>query len=160
MFEKRLINVLLIALLVPFWVQICNAQEVRADEPNEAAREISESLRQRLEDNQQPERQVSTTRLFWQMVISLALLLALAVIGVYVSKRFVPKLGASSSKQMRIIETLHLGSRRAIHLIQAGERTLIIGVTNEQITRLADLNDFSAVLADQNQKAEQKPNEP
>ena len=44
-------------------------------------------------------------------------------------------------KKIRIIETVHLGPRRAVHLLEAGNKQLRIGSTTESITRLADVTD-------------------
>ncbi|NQT03593.1 MAG: flagellar biosynthetic protein FliO, partial [Planctomycetes bacterium] len=44
-----------------------------------------------------------------------------------------------SGKEIRIAETVHLGPRKAVHLLEVGGRRFLIGSTNENITRLADL---------------------
>jgi flagellar biogenesis protein FliO len=51
-------------------------------------------------------------------------------------------------KQIHVLETTHLGPRKAVHLVKIGEQQLLIGSTNESITTLADvtgaLTEFSA----------------
>ena len=72
-------------------------------------------------------------------MISVLFLVALGVGGIYISKRFLPKITNMSDKEIRVIETVHLGPRKAVHLLEIGERRFLIGSTNENITRLADL---------------------
>ena len=81
----------------------------------------------------------SSRELFFKMMVSVLLLIALGAAAIYVSKRFLPKITNLSGKEIRITETVHLGPRKAVHLLEVGERRFLIGSTNENITRLADL---------------------
>ncbi|MHC4728838.1 MAG: FliO/MopB family protein, partial [Planctomycetota bacterium] len=80
-----------------------------------------------------------TRELFFKFMVSVLFLVALGAAGIYVSKRFLPKITNLSGKEIRIAETVHLGPRKAVHLLEVGERRFLIGSTNENITRLADL---------------------
>jgi flagellar biosynthetic protein FliO len=80
-----------------------------------------------------------TRELFFRFMVSVLFLVALGAGGIYISKRFLPKISNLSGKDIRIVETVHLGPRKAVHLIEIGERRFLIGSTNENITRLADL---------------------
>ena len=77
--------------------------------------------------------------LFFKFMVAVLFLAALGAGGIYVSKRFLPKISNLSGKEIRIAETVHLGPRKAVHLLEIGERRFLIGSTNENITRLADL---------------------
>ena len=77
--------------------------------------------------------------LFFKFMVSVLFLIALGAGGIYVSKRFLPKITNLSGKEIRIAETVHLGPRKAVHLLEIGERRFLIGSTNDNITRLADL---------------------
>ena len=81
----------------------------------------------------------SSRELFFKMMVSVLFLIALGAAAIYVSKRFLPKITNLSGKEIRITETVHLGPRKAVHLLEVGERRFLIGSTNENITRLADL---------------------
>ncbi len=81
----------------------------------------------------------STRDLFFRFMVSVLFLVALGTGGIYISKRFLPKITNLSGKEIRIIETAHLGPRKAVHLLEIGGRRFLIGSTNENITRLADL---------------------
>jgi len=73
-------------------------------------------------------------------VFAVLLVLVLIVAAVYVSRKLLPKITNLPGKEIRIIETAHLGPRRTIHVIDVGGRRLLVGSTNENITKLADLS--------------------
>ncbi|MCH7555838.1 MAG: flagellar biosynthetic protein FliO [Planctomycetes bacterium] len=81
------------------------------------------------------------------MMFSVLFLVVLGVAVIYVSKRFLPKITKLSGKEIRIAETVHLGPRKAVHLLEIGNRRFLIGSTNESITRLADLTSPAAASA-------------
>ncbi len=89
----------------------------------------------------------STRELFFKMMVSVFFLVALGAAAIYVSKRFLPKITNLSGKKICIAETVHLGPRKAVHLLEVGERRFLIGSTNESITRLADLTSPAAASA-------------
>jgi len=88
-----------------------------------------------------------TRELFFKFMVSVLFLVALGAGGIYVSKRFLPKISNLSGKEIRITETVHLGPRKAVHLLEIGERRFLIGSTNENITRLADLTSVLTELS-------------
>jgi flagellar biosynthetic protein FliO len=49
-----------------------------------------------------------------------------------------PWLG-SKNGQLELIETMHLGSRKAVHVIRAGKKQLLVGSSNEGVRLLCDL---------------------
>ncbi|MBW7990845.1 MAG: FliO/MopB family protein [Planctomycetes bacterium] len=87
-----------------------------------------------------------TRELFFKFMVSVLFLVVLGAAGIYVSKRFLPKITNLSGKEIRIAETVHLGPRKAVHLLEIGERRFLIGSTNENITRLADLTSILTEL--------------
>jgi len=86
--------------------------------------------------------------LFFKFMVSLLFLVALGAAAIYVSKRFLPKITNLSGKKIRIAETVHLGPRKAVHLLEVGEQRFLIGSTNENITRLADLTSPASASAE------------
>lgn len=73
-------------------------------------------------------------------ILALLFVLALFVIAIYVSKKLLPKITNLPGKEIRIVETVHLGPRKAVHLLEIENRRFLIGSTNENITKLADLS--------------------
>jgi flagellar biosynthetic protein FliO len=74
-----------------------------------------------------------------RVLLAVLFVLALFIAAIYVSKKLLPKITNLSGKEIRIVETVHLGPRKAVHLLEIGNRRFLIGSTNENITKLADL---------------------
>lgn len=79
--------------------------------------------------------------LFFKMTFSVVLVLVLGAAAVYISKKVLPRITNLPGKEIRILETAHLGPRKAVHLIRIGNQRLLIGSTNESVTMLADVTD-------------------
>ena len=79
--------------------------------------------------------------LFFKMILMVLLVVVLGAGAIYLSKRFLPRFTRLSGKRIQVCETVHLGPRKAIHLIKIGKQAFLIGSTNENITRLADVTD-------------------
>ncbi|MGD0785218.1 MAG: flagellar biosynthetic protein FliO [Sedimentisphaerales bacterium] len=94
---------------------------------------------------------LNTGGLFFKMMLMVLLVVALGAAAVYLSKKLLPKLNLPG-KRIQVSETVHLGPRKAIHLIKIGKQTLLIGSTNENITKLADVTDLSEENLPVNQK--------
>ncbi len=72
-------------------------------------------------------------------ILAVLFVLALFITAIYVSKKLLPKIANLPGKEIRIIETVHLGPRKAVHLLEIDNRRFLIGSTNENITKLADI---------------------
>ncbi len=86
-----------------------------------------------------PSDSVGGRELFFKMMLSVLLVIALGVAAIYVSKKLLPKITNLPGKEIRIVETVHLGPRKAVHLLEIGNQRLLIGSTNENVTKLADV---------------------
>ncbi len=82
---------------------------------------------------------LGTREMFFKMMLSVLLVVALGAAAIYISKKFLPKITNPSGKEIHIIETAHLGPRKAVHLLKIGNQRLLIASTNEGITKLADV---------------------
>ncbi len=87
---------------------------------------------------------LSNNELFFRAIFTVLVVIVLAGAAVYASKKLLPKITKLPGREIHIIETVYLGQRKALHLIETGNRRLLIGSTNENITRLADVtNDMT-----------------
>jgi len=77
--------------------------------------------------------------LFFKMMLSILLVIALGTAAIYISRKLLPKITNLPGKQIHILETAHLGPRKAVHLVRIGDQKLLIGSTNESITTLANM---------------------
>lgn len=82
--------------------------------------------------------------LFYKMMVAILLVVGLGAAAIYVSKKLVPRISKLPGKKVRVCETTHLGPHKAIHLIRAGEKLLLVGSTNQNINMLADVTDSLA----------------
>jgi flagellar biosynthetic protein FliO len=80
-------------------------------------------------------------KFFFRAMLAFLFVVALGVAAVYVSKKLLPQIAKLPGKEIHIIETVHLGPRKALHLLEIGNRRFLIGSTNENVTKLADITD-------------------
>ena len=73
------------------------------------------------------------------MILSLLMVLALIVVVAVVLKRFQPKQQGLAG--LKIITSLHLGSKERLVIVQVAEKQLLLGVTAQQITLLGNLEE-------------------
>ena len=86
---------------------------------------------------------LSGTELFYRTMIAIFLVIVLGAAAIFITKKFLPGIAKLQGKEIHVIETVHLGPRKSVHLIEIGKRKLLIGSTNENIRKLADLTEFS-----------------
>ena len=77
--------------------------------------------------------------LFFKMMVSVLCVMAFGVAAVYASRKLVGKITNLPGKRIRVVETVHLGPRKAVHLLRVDDRHILIGSTNENISKLAEL---------------------
>ena len=74
-----------------------------------------------------------------RMMLAVLIVIVLGAAAIYASKKVLPKLSHSQGKKIKIVETIHLGSRKTIHLLQISDRQILVGSTHDRITKLADI---------------------
>lgn len=84
---------------------------------------------------------------FLRAMLAIFFVVVLGIAAIYVSKKLLPRIASAPGKEIRLVETVHLGPRKAVHLIDIGQRRFLIGSTNETVTKLADLYDDYADLS-------------
>lgn len=80
----------------------------------------------------------------------LGLVLTLIVAGYFAVRKFAPQYftKSSSSQNMKILETLPMGDRRSISLIEMGNSRLLVGNTPQQINLIMALPDSLSLLSE------------
>ncbi len=89
---------------------------------------------------------INGTEIFYKIMLSVVLVLILGAAAVFMIKKYFPNIAKLQGKEIHVIETVHLGPRKSVHLIEIGKRRFLIGSTNENISKLADLTDFSSSM--------------
>jgi flagellar biogenesis protein FliO len=89
------------------------------------------------------------TGLMWQMLAAALVVLAVGTLALFVVKRLLPRIRQASHKQISVLETAYLGSRKAVHLLQVGSRKLLVASSPEGVVRLDDVTSaFSSEYSD------------
>jgi len=93
--------------------------------------------------------QSSGQELFLKMILSVLIVVVLGVGVIYVSKRLLPKIPRLGIRDIKIAESISLGPNKTVHLLEVGNRKILLGSTNENIRMLADVTDALTDLPSQ-----------
>jgi flagellar biosynthetic protein FliO len=74
-----------------------------------------------------------------RMMVAVLIVILLGVAAMYASKKVLPKFSHSQGKRIKVVETIHLGTRKTVHLLEIGDQQILIGSTHDRITKLADI---------------------
>ena len=85
-------------------------------------------------------KQYNPNELYVRMITATILVVVMGAIAIFLSKKVLPKITAPQGRQIRLIETIHLGSRKSLHLIQVADQKILVGSSSEHITKIADIN--------------------
>lgn len=77
----------------------------------------------------------------YKMILALSIVALLGVAAIYASKKVLPKFAQTQGKKIKILETVHLGPRKMVHLLEIGGQQILVGSTPDRITKLADVID-------------------
>jgi len=75
------------------------------------------------------------------MMLSVGLVLGLGGVGLYLSKRVLPRVTQRDGKEIHILETASLGPRKALHLVEVGGQRLLIASTSDRVAMLTTVNE-------------------
>ena len=77
--------------------------------------------------------------LVWRLLGSVVVILVLAAPLVWLSRRLAPRLGTHVGKRLSLLETMYLGPRKSVHLVQVGSRRYLLGSSQEHVSLLAEV---------------------
>jgi flagellar biosynthetic protein FliO len=77
----------------------------------------------------------------YKMIVAMSIVAALGVAAIYASKKVLPKLSQTQGKKIKVLETIHLGPRKMVHLLEIGGQQILVGSTPDHITKLVDVID-------------------
>lgn len=79
---------------------------------------------------------------FFSAFIKLIVVLLLIVGAAAIFRRWVqPGAGIKSTRQMRLVETIRLSPRQALHLVTVGDQTLLIGATDQNVSLISPIEE-------------------
>ena len=76
---------------------------------------------------------------FFRAMLAILFVVVLGAAAIYVSKKLLPQIAKLPGKEIRVVETVHLGPRKAVHVLEIGNQRLLIGSTDQNVTNLADI---------------------
>jgi len=143
-FKRKFAAFLAVTVLAAAALTVCAAQSA-----NNTQKPLFDNSRPLFENEPNfaagPYAQADTSKLMLKMTLAVLIVVGLGVTAIYVSKKVLPKITNLQGKEIHILETTHLGPRKAMHLVKIGNhRRLLIGSTNDSITTLADLTEAPA----------------
>jgi flagellar biogenesis protein FliO len=154
--KKKIVAFLVAIALGSGTLVVCSVQSAPAGQTKPLFNNSSSPFENDPNFSAAPSNSLGTRELFFKMMFSVLLVVALGAAVIYISKKFLPKITNSPGKEIHIIETAHLGPRKAVHLLKIGNQRLLIASTSESITKLADVTyassemDLSAQETDNN----------
>ncbi len=77
--------------------------------------------------------------IYYRMMLAVLIVVVLGAAAIYVSKKLLPKITSLPGKEIRVVETVYLGPKKAVHVLEVGSRRFLIGSTSENVTKLADI---------------------
>jgi flagellar protein FliO/FliZ len=91
--------------------------------------------------------EISLISSFLKMIFALAVVLGLLIGVMYFVKMFMQQTGAVSDNQslINVISSKYLGPKNRIVLIEVLDQLLVVGISNQQMTTLAAIEDPQAI---------------
>jgi flagellar protein FliO/FliZ len=91
--------------------------------------------------------EISLIASFLKMIFALAIVLGLLIGVMYFVKRFMQQTGAVSDNQplINIISSKYLGPKSRIIVVEVIDKILVVGISNQQMTTLAAIDDPLAI---------------
>ena len=79
----------------------------------------------------------------WQMMAYMLVFVALGFVAIVVIKKVLPRIGMAvpTGKRISTLETVYLGPRKTVHLLQVGTRKILLSGSREGLSMLADVTD-------------------
>ena len=145
-YKRKSVLILAIAILSIGVLILCSGQLATGQKNPEPADKNSETKTGSLFANDpnfagRSDSNLSSKEMFFKLMLSVLLVGGLGAAAIYISKKLLPRITNLPGKKIHIIETVHLGPRKAIHLVEIGNQWILVGSTNENITKLADATD-------------------
>jgi len=93
----------------------------------------------------EPVKEVQSTGMFGavvKMISALAIVIALVYGALYMLRRLMGRRlkGAGGTGSLEVLETTFVGQHKAISLVRVGQRSVLVGVTDNQISTLTELD--------------------
>ncbi|MBN1537982.1 MAG: flagellar biosynthetic protein FliO [Anaerolineales bacterium] len=82
---------------------------------------------------------VSSTSMFINVVLKLGIVILMIYVFMQLLKRWQGTKQGKHKKYLSVIETTYLNPRQALHLVQAGDKLLLLGSTDQSVSCISEL---------------------
>lgn len=141
-YKKKTVVFLVIVAVCSSVLVVCSAQSATDGQESEKSNFRAGSLFAGDPNfSKTPANSSGNKELFFKMMLSVLLVVALGAAAIYTSRKLLPRITNLPGKEIRIVETIHIGPKKTLHLLKIGNQCLLLGSTGENITKLADVTD-------------------
>ena len=74
-----------------------------------------------------------------QMLAAVIVILVLGGVSLLVIKKFIPRLAVSTGKTISVVESIHLGPRLTVHLVDVAGQRFLLSSTRDRISMLSEV---------------------
>ena len=82
-----------------------------------------------------------STGLAWGALASVIVILVLGAAAFVVLRKLSPRIGIRRGRELALVETIYVGPKRAVHLLQVGNRRFLLGSQREGVSMLAEVTE-------------------
>lgn len=75
----------------------------------------------------------------WRMIGIIVVIAVLGVGGLWMARRYGPRIHQRRGRHILVVETASLGPNKNIHLLRVGKKELLVSSTREHVSMLADV---------------------
>lgn len=76
---------------------------------------------------------------WFQMLAAVVVILVLGGVALVVIKKFIPRLAVSTGKKISVVETIYLGPRLSVHLVEVAGQRFLLASTRDRISMLTEV---------------------
>jgi len=77
----------------------------------------------------------------WRVLASVLVIIALGAAAFVVLRKLSPRIGIRRGRELALVETIYVGPKRAVHLLQVGNRRFLLGSQREGVSMLAEVTE-------------------
>jgi len=87
---------------------------------------------------------------FGQMLVYVVVILALGAGVVFAAKRYFPRTSNAASSKLRVVDSVHLGPRKQLHVLEVGAQRFLLASCRDSVAMISELkSSFSEVYRQQ-----------
>jgi len=137
--NKKRLKTILIALAVLVGIMLL-ASAGKKDAQPPAHGNIA-AVQQQPDSNQLMPNDYSGSGIYFRMLFAIFIVAGMGVAVYWIGKRLCYNAAGSKKGRIEILETAYLAARKTLHIIRVGNKTFLIGSTNDSVSSIAEVSD-------------------